>query len=498
VATSPLGLPEGFELDAPDQPGASALPEGFALDEPAAPTTAEAMPISDMTQKVAPAGTVEMPPEQKTPLEIAQDRAPPHQQLPRAQAVEEPGFFDRLGQDAERRKQAILQSQDLPNFLISSARAGVGHPVDIVAEGYKSIPEAIRNPIETIATLGMEEIGRIPTSGKATFGDVGRAAMQAGSAIAERNPTLANLAGYLTEATLAKPAVRTAYGAVPLAGTAEDIIRGLAAPGTEARRAKATAGTKKLESNIEKAKQSGESIIPALATNMNRKISGLVDPTNPSMVKAHPESLAAIKRINKIVKNNQTDLKTLITERNNLTEIAKNKTDDGAMARKIRTALDQAIENSDTGASKLYSDSMAKYHMAKTYEDMVNKFNPVMNNPAALRKRAEAMIGSKSFQYLPEEVKTSVREMAKTKINEKVLNAFQLIANKLPVIGDLTGMTIGLVTKPISKTISKGKVSNVFAAVEKAGKNTKGRRALEEATDIEAANPTQFTDNLNE
>jgi hypothetical protein len=52
-------------------------------------------------------------------------------------------------------------------------------------------------------------------------------------------------------------------------------------------------------------------------------------------------------------------------------------------------------------------------------------------------------------------------------------------------------MVLGVAAKPITRNIAKRSVDDIFKAIEKRGKKGKAR-ALEEAADVEAANPTEF------
>lgn len=75
--------------------------------------------------------------------------------------AQEKSFTQRVGEDVNKRLEASKNAPDLANFLISSARIGVGVPADITSEvvksGYNMLPEAIQQPIEKAGRAVIEQ-----------------------------------------------------------------------------------------------------------------------------------------------------------------------------------------------------------------------------------------------------------------------------------------------------------------------------------------------------
>lgn len=138
--------------------------------------------------------------------EAAQQQAPqPAQMMPweeaaqvQAQSQGSAPLGQRIQNDWQQRAQAVKNAPDLPDFLISSARLGIGGAADVGNEVVKSAWNEIpgHGLVSDAAEWAKDKIASIPTmGGQATFGDVGNAALGAAQREAQAHPTLANAAG---------------------------------------------------------------------------------------------------------------------------------------------------------------------------------------------------------------------------------------------------------------------------------------------------------------
>ncbi|MDE2102897.1 MAG: hypothetical protein KGL39_36975 [Patescibacteria group bacterium] len=138
--------------------------------------------------------------------EAAQQQSPqPAQMMPWEEAAQAQAqsqgslpLGQRIQNDWQQRAQAVKNAPDLPDFLISSARLGIGGAADVGNEAVKSAWNEIpgHGLVGDAAEWAKDKIASIPTmGGQATFGDVGNAALGAAQREAQAHPTLANAAG---------------------------------------------------------------------------------------------------------------------------------------------------------------------------------------------------------------------------------------------------------------------------------------------------------------
>lgn len=107
-----------------------------------------------------------------------------------APSPQDKGFISNVGTDIQNRIDASSNAPDLPNFIISSARIGVGVPTDISGEAIKSafhtLPDAVTKPVDQ----GISDIvGKLANS-------------SAGMSVTDflkQHPTISNALGYASE-----------------------------------------------------------------------------------------------------------------------------------------------------------------------------------------------------------------------------------------------------------------------------------------------------------
>lgn len=113
--------------------------------------------------------------------------------------ADKPGLADDIKGLLQKRVDAVTNAPDLPNFMISSARLGVGGAADIGGAALSAIPGAglVKSATGAIGGGIAHAIGSIPTADSGTtFGDVGNAFTGMVQREEAANPTLANAAGY--------------------------------------------------------------------------------------------------------------------------------------------------------------------------------------------------------------------------------------------------------------------------------------------------------------
>jgi hypothetical protein len=282
-------------------------------------------------------------------------------------------FTERVGEDINKRLEASKTAPDLANFLISSARIGVGVPADIASEtiksGYNMLPEAVQQPIEKVGKAVVEQ-------------PLVKKGLQFAEEKAKEYPTLANALGLVSELPVGAIATKVGASATgKVLGTGRKAINELSdrfATEKVAKKAVTSAQDKAVANRLYKLSEEADiQFQPDNLSELNKNLSSLIPKTDAekrawgkSSASRFVQDLQETMQVEPLTLNGALAQRTVLNDEISAAYRA-GKNAEANKLMEVKDALDKTMMNPETSAWQEANHIWGKASTKQDLEDMV-------------------------------------------------------------------------------------------------------------------------------